>query len=181
MVVSNYSDFRDTGIEKYTPTKEWNVCWTNSMLKTPNICPAGEYTVYVKYYTSWGKSSDIVKTTIIYDPKNIQSDNVVNTSNISTSKYLFKNNLKIGQHSEDIRQLQILLNQDSNIRLADSGHGSSGNETNFFGSLTKSAVIRFQEKYAKEILSPWGLTYGTGYVGKTTLEKLNEMGRILDI
>ncbi|MFC1630182.1 peptidoglycan-binding domain-containing protein [Patescibacteria group bacterium] len=45
---------------------------------------------------------------------------------------------------------------------------------NFF-SLTKTAVIRFQEKYSQDILVPWGLSEGTGYVGKTTREKINEL------
>ncbi|MFH1620539.1 MAG: FG-GAP-like repeat-containing protein, partial [Patescibacteria group bacterium] len=35
------------------------------------------------------------------------------------------------------------------------------------------AVIRFQEKYKYEILTPWGLTQGTGHVYKTTIMKIN--------
>lgn len=42
-------------------------------------------------------------------------------------------------------------------------------------SLTRAAVIRFQEKYAQEILAPWELTEGTGYVGSTTRAKINEI------
>jgi len=45
---------------------------------------------------------------------------------------------------------------------------------NFF-YLTKQAVIRFQEKYASEILEPLGLSKGTGYVGEKTREKINEL------
>jgi len=176
MVVSNYSDFRDTGIEKYTSTKEWNVCWTNSILKIPETCSAGEHTVYAKYYTPWGKSSEVVFARIEYQYG--QQPVVKGVSNISIKNggnWVFDHDLKLGQTSVSVKNLQIFLNQFPDTRLADSGPGSPGNETNFFGSLTKSAVIRFQEKYAKEILSPWGLTYGTGYVGKTTLKKLNEM------
>jgi len=47
--------------------------------------------------------------------------------------------------------------------------------TGNFYTLTKKAVIRFQEKYAQEILAPWGLTSGTGYVGSTTRQKINEL------
>ncbi len=45
---------------------------------------------------------------------------------------------------------------------------------NFF-TLTQQAVIRFQEKYASEILAPLGLSRGTGYVGSATRMKINEL------
>jgi hypothetical protein len=45
---------------------------------------------------------------------------------------------------------------------------------NFF-SLTKKAVIKFQEKYREEILVPLGLKYGTGFVGPSTRKKINSL------
>jgi hypothetical protein len=47
--------------------------------------------------------------------------------------------------------------------------------TGQFFSLTERAVIRFQEKYSSEILSPFGLEKGTGYVGSATREKINQL------
>jgi peptidoglycan hydrolase-like protein with peptidoglycan-binding domain len=44
-----------------------------------------------------------------------------------------------------------------------------------FSLATKSAVIRFQQKYASEILAPLGLKKGTGYVGATTRQKINSI------
>jgi hypothetical protein len=47
--------------------------------------------------------------------------------------------------------------------------------TGYFGSLTKQAVMRFQLKYKKDILEPVGLSKPTGYVGQSTLKKLNQL------
>jgi peptidoglycan hydrolase-like protein with peptidoglycan-binding domain len=44
-----------------------------------------------------------------------------------------------------------------------------------FDAATRAAVIRFQEKYAAEILRPLGLKSGTGYVGASTRAKINRL------
>jgi len=46
-----------------------------------------------------------------------------------------------------------------------------------FLSLTQAAVIRFQEKYAAEILAPLGLSQATGFVGSRTLTVINRLLR----
>jgi len=91
------------------------------------------------------------------------------------AEFSFKNNLKLADVSIDVKYLQIVLNSASDTRLASSGVGSPGHETNYFGPLTKSAVIKFQNKYADEVLASWGLTSGTGFVGSTTRDKLDEL------
>lgn len=89
--------------------------------------------------------------------------------------FTFKNTLKFGMVSSDVKYLQLILNSDFQTKLADSGVGSSGKETNIFGNLTKAAVVKFQQKYASEILTPLGLKSGTGIVGKATITKLNSL------
>jgi len=52
---------------------------------------------------------------------------------------------------------------------------SAGYVTGNFLAMTRLAVIRFQEKYASEILAPLGLSSGTGFAGPSTRAKINQI------
>lgn len=90
----------------------------------------------------------------------------------------FTTNLALGSSGAQVVALQQILNRDPATRVADAGPGSPGNETGYFGALTQSAVMRFQEKYASEVLTPAGLARGSGYVGLYTRAKLNALSAV---
>jgi peptidoglycan hydrolase-like protein with peptidoglycan-binding domain len=52
---------------------------------------------------------------------------------------------------------------------------SEGQVTGSYSLATQAAVVRFQEKYAADILAPLGLKKGTGYVSSATRNKLNKL------
>lgn len=84
-------------------------------------------------------------------------------------------NLRVGDVGEDVRVLQRFLNQNPLTQVAQSGPGGPLQESIYFGSLTRAAVVRFQELYASEVLSPLGLSRGTGFVGSLTRQKINTL------
>lgn len=81
------------------------------------------------------------------------------------SSFFFSRSLTIGSRGEDVQKLQQILNVDPATRIAQTGAGSPGNETTYFGPATQNAVIRYQQKY--------GITPSIGFVGPLTRNKLN--------
>jgi peptidoglycan hydrolase-like protein with peptidoglycan-binding domain len=87
----------------------------------------------------------------------------------------FYRNLKVGMSGEDVRLMQRILNSDARTTIASSGTGSPGSESTYFGAKTKLAVIKFQELYKSEVLTPANLSSGSGYVGALSRAKFAQL------
>ncbi|MFH1509727.1 MAG: ABC transporter substrate-binding protein, partial [Candidatus Nealsonbacteria bacterium] len=82
--------------------------------------------------------------------------------------FQFTRNLSINSTGNEVSELQKCLAKDTEVY-------PDGIISGLFGSKTKAAVIKFQEKYKSEILTPNKLTAGNGKVLTSTRKKLNEL------
>ncbi|MEK7536918.1 MAG: peptidoglycan-binding protein [Patescibacteria group bacterium] len=78
----------------------------------------------------------------------------------------FVRNLTIGSSGEDVKSLQKFLNS-AGFKIANSGPGSPGSETNLFGSLTKTALAKWQVAN--------GVPPASGYFGPLTRAKITSV------
>jgi hypothetical protein len=78
-------------------------------------------------------------------------------------------NLSVGAVGNDVKCLQQFL-KDQGLDIYPEGY-----VTGTFGRLTMLAVVKFQQKFANDILAPFGLLKGTGFVGNQTRQKINQM------
>lgn len=94
-------------------------------------------------------------------------------SSVSSGAILTKV-IKVGASSSEIKILQQFLNSDPDTKIAESGAGAPGKETNYFGLLTTKAIQKFQKKYGI-VSSGTPTTTGYGSLGPKTRTKLNEL------
>lgn len=87
---------------------------------------------------------------------------------------LFERDLLPGVVLPDVKRLQQFLNS-RGFPVAKSGIGSPGKENESYGPATRAAVIKFQEAYRAQILTPNGLVSGTGTVGESTRVLMNSL------
>lgn len=99
-----------------------------------------------------------------------------NTAAVSSvCPYVWTRSLSQGTTGTDVLKLQQFLNASADTRLAVSGAGSPGMETQYFGPVTATAVSKFQSKYRAEILTPLNLTSPTGFFGPSSMAKANSL------
>ncbi len=82
--------------------------------------------------------------------------------------YLLKY-IKAGRNNDpvEVRKLQDFLHTYEGF--------TSLKVTGVYDAATERAVVAFQKKYQADVLGPWNIDDGTGYVYKTTLKKINEL------
>lgn len=93
--------------------------------------------------------------------------------NVNFGSCNFTKNFKMGASDPEVLDVQRFLNSDPSTMVASTGVGSAGQETSYFGTLTHNAVIKFQNKYAADVLTPIGLSAGTGNWFSMTRAKAN--------
>lgn len=89
--------------------------------------------------------------------------------------YTWTRSLTTGSTGADVMKLQQFLNADVDTRVAATGAGSVGAETEYYGPATAAAVSKLQVKYRADVLSPAGLVNPTGYFGPSTMAKANSL------
>ncbi len=92
-------------------------------------------------------------------------------STTSAVSATFSRPISPGASHADVKRLQQLLNSDPDTRIAESGAGSLGNETVYFGALTTKAIQKFQVKYG--VANPGDIGYGN--FGPKTRAKFGEI------
>ncbi|MCK5475065.1 MAG: Ig-like domain-containing protein [Candidatus Pacebacteria bacterium] len=92
--------------------------------------------IYHKY--EWNSVLNVGNEIIFADGDDV-------TKNITkTEACIFIRDLKINMTGEDVKELQKYLNSNGFI-VSEVGYGSIGNETEYFGSATHKALVRFQQ------------------------------------
>lgn len=142
-----------------------NVSLDNNNTFTTNECPAASVPLWVVQEQSKLLNLPIPSPQILP-----QSELPIITTFENTplvAQYVFTKTLKQGHNNSDVKQLQEFLKEQGREIYPE------GIVSGYFGKLTKKAVIRFQEKYAEEILASFVDKKGTGIAGENTIRKIN--------
>jgi hypothetical protein len=83
--------------------------------------------------------------------------------------HTFNTNMGYGATGSDFEALITVLEKEGILEF------NYENKPSAYDEVIGSAIVEFQEKYVSEILTPYGLKRGTGYVGKSTRAKLNKI------
>ncbi|MDO8470613.1 MAG: peptidoglycan-binding protein [bacterium] len=137
------------------------------------IEPAFTYSIKVSIKEEVPKNTEELMATLLSQIAQLQAEvarlrtQLKDPSSVSRTCSISES-ISMGSKGPQVQCLQEILKKEG------SGIYPEGLVTGYFGSLTRQAVVRFQEKYSSEILFPLGLSQGTGFVGFSTRSKLNQ-------
>jgi len=118
--------------------------------------------------TKFQNNNKISATIGVFD---LATRDFLGCSKISTV-FEFTRDLKPGMDGNDVKELQKYLNNNG-FPLAQTGVGSKGYETNFFGPLTKVALVKFQNAKLQTSLDTTKLKTETGNLFVDTRKIIN--------
>jgi len=99
------------------------------------------------------------------------AQNPASSVSLSAAASAISRRLNKGASGNDVKALQVMLNSSADTQISMTGAGSPGNETNYFGGLTQTAVQKFQVKY--KVANPGDAGYGqVGPMTKAMLLKV---------
>lgn len=153
MAVSDNPEFENANFVSFAPTYPY----TLSM-------GTGTKTVYIKLRSAEGGTS-VSSDTIMLVEGSVATPPPV----LACEAVVYLNRpVKFGasNNADDVKLLEKFLNTYENANLPING---------VYEERDVQAVIRWQEKHASEILTPWGITSGTGYVYTTSLAKIKNI------
>ncbi|MBP7822963.1 hypothetical protein KA050_01290 [Candidatus Gracilibacteria bacterium] len=127
--------------------------------KVPTVTVVPEQNIL----TSANDSTKVQEKTIEAVPLNSAEEK----TSCEVHEYL-KNPIRLGakNNPEDVKLLEQFLNKYENAGLTVDG---------IYSREDFNAVMKWQEKYADDILKPWGLKKGTGYIYIKSLAKIKEI------
>lgn len=106
-------------------------------------------TIYKKL-VAWTALMSVVGVSVFQTATLVSAQNYT-TSRLKCPDYQFTRTLAQGARGEDVRLIQSILNLDYRTRVAPSGVGSKGYETDLFGIATREAMKRFQALFIELI------------------------------
>ncbi|MDD5749976.1 MAG: DUF2341 domain-containing protein [Patescibacteria group bacterium] len=95
--ISRYPDFHDAGIQAFQSPIDWDICSSETGLIKEDFCPQGEYTLYIKFYNVFGRSSETIEQRI-----NLKS--AVNDNSATYRLIKYPNDSKVYFLSNGIKQ-----------------------------------------------------------------------------
>lgn len=174
--ISRYPDFHDGAIQAYSPSIDWDICSSFGGLIKDDVCPAGNYTLYIKFYNSYGRSSESIEQKIYYNP-NVESRRYRLIKYPNDPKvYKLENNIKYWIKDADTfnslgyKWTNIEIISEDKVYPSGSDIGANQTKYNFVSYLSYGSIgqeVRDLQSLLKD-LGFFNYPSITGYYGSVT-------------